>query len=177
MKTSDGGKVEDQELLVPRGNQIFNLEILANVFSLLVCPNKSCSVRPRLHQQTSRDGLQLFFLLKCYLCHATIADFPASLPIGASADECINNRTHRIGHSEINARALIAVHSTSASWDDFRLTCSIMDLDVPSERMPRHSLDLFVAASKAVVERSMNISGQKVFSNSERSTMVVPGTR
>ena len=39
------------------------------------------------------------------------------------------------------------------------------------------SLELFVAASKTVVERSMKISGQKVFSNSEPSTMVVPGTR
>ena len=177
VKTSDGGKIEDQELLVPRGNQIFNLEILAKVFSLLVCPNKTCNGRPRLHQHTSRDGLQRFFLLKCYYCHTIIADFPASLPIGASPDKCINTRTYRTGQSEINARALIAVHSTSASWEDFRLTCSIMDLDVPSERMPRHSLDLFVAASKAVVERSMNISGEKVFSNSEPSTMVVPGTR
>ena len=40
-----------------------------------------------------------------------------------------------------------------------------------------HTLDLFVAASKAVVERSMKISGQKLFSNSEPSSMVVPGTR
>ena len=38
-------------------------------------------------------------------------------------------------------------------------------------------LDKFVAASKAVVERSMNISGGKVFTNSEPSTMVVPGLR
>ena len=169
--------MQDQELLVPRGNQIFNLEILANVFSLLVCPDKSCKGRPRLHQHTTRDGLQRFFLLKCFLCHTIIADFPASLPIGASPDTCINNRTHRIGHSEINERALIAVHSTSASWEDFRLTCSIMDLDVPSERMPRQSLDLFVAGAKAVVDRSMNISGNKVFTNSEPSTMVIPGTR
>ena len=39
------------------------------------------------------------------------------------------------------------------------------------------TLDLFVAASKTFVERSMKISGQKVFSNPEPSTMVVPGTR
>ena len=52
-----------------------------------------------------------------------------------------------------------------------------MHLDVPSERMPRHTISKFVAASKSVVERSMTISGQKVFSNSEPSSMVVPGTR
>ena len=178
VKTSEGGKMQEQELLVPRGNQIFNLEILSNVFSLLVCPDKSCNGRPRLHQHTSLDGLQRFFLLKCYYCHQIIAEFPASLPIGVSPDQCINDkRALRFGHSEINARALMAVHSTSSSWEDFRLTCSILDLHVPSERMSRKSLNLFVSASKAVVERSMNISGQKVFSISEPSTMVVPGTR
>ena len=112
------------------------------MFSLLVCPIKNCNGRLRLHQQTSSDGLQRFFLLKCYYCHTIIADFSASLPFGASPDTCINTRTCRIEQSEINARALIAVHSTSASWEDFRLTCSIMDLDVPSERMPRHSIYL-----------------------------------
>ena len=112
------------------------------MFSLLVCPFKNCNVMPRLNQHTSRDGLQRFFLLKCYYCHTIIADFPASLPIGASPDTCINTRTYRIGQSEINARALIAVHSTSASWEDIYLTCIIMDLDVPSERIPRHMIYL-----------------------------------
>ena len=56
VKTSNGEKISDQELLVPRGNQIFNLEILASVFTLLICPNRSCNGRPRLHQHTSRDG-------------------------------------------------------------------------------------------------------------------------
>ena len=107
VKTSDGGKIEDQELLVPRGNQIFNLEILSNVFTLLMCPNKTCNGRPRLHPHTSIDGLQRFFLLKCYYCHTIIADFPASLPIGATPDKCINNSVFRTGQSEI-----IAVHST-----------------------------------------------------------------
>ena len=32
-----------------------------------------------------------------------------------------------------------------------------------------------MAASNVVVERSMNISGKKVFANSQTSTMVVPG--
>ena len=35
--------------------------------------------------------------------------------------------------------------------------------------MPKPSLDKFVAASKAVVELSMNISGQKVFANSAQN--------
>ena len=177
VKVSDDGKLSNKQLLVPRGNQIFNLEILANVFALLICPNKTCTGRPRLHQHTSRDGLQRFFLLKCYRCHTIIADFPASLPIGASPDDCINNEVYRTGKSEINARSLIAVHSTASSWEDFRLTCSILDLDVPASRMPKTSLDKFVAASKVVVERSMSISGQKVFANSQPSTMVVQGIR
>ena len=43
--------------------------------------------------------------------------------------------------------------------------------------MPKTSLDKFVAASRAVVERSMEISGHKVYANSEPSTMLVPGLR
>ena len=66
VKVSDGTKMGDKQLNVPRGNQIFNLEILANVFTLLICPDKSCGGRPRLHQHITRDGLQRFFLLKCY---------------------------------------------------------------------------------------------------------------
>ena len=162
-------------MLFYRGNQIFNLEILAHVFTLLICPDKTCSGRPRLHQHTSRDGLQRFFLVKCSHCHKLIANFPASLPIGASPDDCINNAVYRTGQSEINARSLIAVHSTASSWEDFRLTCSILDLDVPTSRMSKLSLDKFVAASKIVVDHSMNISGQKVFANSRPSTMIVPG--
>ena len=177
VKTSEDGKLFDNQLLVPHGNQIFNLEILANVFSLLICPNKSCTGRPRLHQHTARDGLQRFFLLKCNYCHTIIADFPASLPIGTSPDHCVNNAVYLTGQSEVNPWSLIAVHSTSSSWEDFRLTCSILDLDVPSSRMPRHSLVKFTDALKILVERSMNISGQKVFSNSEPSTMVLPGIR
>ena len=92
VKTSEGGEIQEQELLVPRGNQIFNLEILSNVFSLLVCPDMSCNGRPRLHQHTNLDGMQRFFLLKCYYCHQIIAEFPASLQIGASPDQCINNK-------------------------------------------------------------------------------------
>ena len=43
--------------------------------------------------------------------------------------------------------------------------------------MPKTSLNKFVAASKALVEHSMDISGHKVDANSEFSTMVVPGIR
>ena len=174
VKISEGDQIRDKELLVPRGNQIFNLEILANVFTLLICPDKSCTGRPRLHQHTAKDGLQRFFLLKCYICHKLIADFPASLLIGGSPEDSIN-KYHSPGQSEINARALIAVHSTASSWEDFRLTCSIMDLDVPSNRMPKKSLEKFVAASNAVVQPSMNISGQKVHAKAKLSTMALPG--
>ena len=49
LMTSDGDKLEEQYLLVPRGNQIFNLEILAGVFTLFSCPDKACYGRPQLH--------------------------------------------------------------------------------------------------------------------------------
>ena len=58
------------------------------------------------------------FFGKCFHCHKPIADSPASLTIGASPNECINNAIYRTGQSEINARSLIAVHSTASSWED-----------------------------------------------------------
>ena len=177
VKLSECDTFSNKQLLVPHGNQIFNLEILSNVFTLLNCPDKKCLGKPRLHQHITRDGLQRFFLLKCYRCHKCIADYPASLPIGSPPDGCINTGVHLTGVSEINARSLIAVHSTGSSWEDFRLTCSFLDLDVPAGRMPKTSLDKFVAASKALVEHSMDISGHNVHANSEPSTMVVPGIR
>ena len=49
LMASDSDKLEEQYLLVPRGNQIYNLEILAGVFTLFSCPDKACYGRPQLH--------------------------------------------------------------------------------------------------------------------------------
>ena len=79
-----------KQLIVPHGNQIFNLEILSNVFTLLNCPDKNCLGKPRLHKHITRDGLQRFFLLKCYGWVQRFADFPASIRICSPPDRCIN---------------------------------------------------------------------------------------
>ena len=63
VKFSDCDTFSNKQLLVPHGNQIFNLEILSNVFTLLNCPYKNCLGKPRLHQHITRDGLLRFFLL------------------------------------------------------------------------------------------------------------------
>ena len=120
----------------PSGNQIMNLAILAQVFIQLNCPNKACRGRLHLYEHPLQDGLQKFLLLKCGICHKIAAEFPASSPIGLPAEACVNNTALRVrGQSELNVRSLLAVHSTSQSWEDFRLTCSLLGLDVPTAAM------------------------------------------
>ena len=49
------------------------------------------------------DGLQSFLLLKCMHCYQVVAEFPATLPIGVSALDTINNKFLLVkGKSDIN---------------------------------------------------------------------------
>ena len=117
-----------------------------------------------------QDGLQKFLLIKCDRCHIIAAEFPASLPIGLSPDVCVNNKSLRVrGQSELNLRSLLAVHSTSQSWEDFRLTCSL-DLDVPTAAMSQRHLNLFLESTQAVVSKSMKGSGQNVHCSLQSDT-------
>ena len=138
--SSDGTEFQ-KELRPASGNQIMNLAILAQVFGHLNCTDKSCRGRLHLYEQLLQDGLQKFLIIKCGMCHKIAAEFPASLPIGFPAEACVNNKAirHR-GQSELNLRSLLAVHTTSQSWEDFRLTCSILDLDVPASAMSQHHI-------------------------------------
>ena len=156
-----------QYLTIPTGNCICNLEILSLVFSQLNCINKACHGRCRLYERPHQDGLQRFLLLKCTHCHSVVAEFPTTLPIGVSALDSINNKSVRVlGKNEINQRALMAVHKTSASWEDFRLTCSLLDLKPPSKNMSRTQLNRFMGASLSLAKRSMKLAGEHAYSNS-----------
>ena len=113
------------------------------------------------------DGLQSFFVIKCNRCHQAIVEFPASLPIAMPPQSCINNKSVQIrGKSEVNTRAMLAVHSTSSSWEDFRLFCCLMDLNLPSHNMPKSKLQDFVEATNSVVAKSMKYSAENVKSTS-----------
>ena len=143
MKLSSDGKEYEKELRPASGNQIINLAILAQVFIQMNCSDKACNGRLHLYEHILQDGLQKFLLVKCGICHRITAEFPSSLPIGVPAEACLNNKSLRVnGQSELNVRSLLAVHTTSQSWEYFRLTCSLHDLDVPASAMSQHHLNI-----------------------------------
>ena len=145
VKLSSEGVEYTKELRPVSGNQIVSLPILAEVFSLLNCPDKKSRGRVHLYEHIMQDGLQKFLLIKCHICHLLVAEFPASLPNGIPADACVNNKSVRVrGQSELNIRSLIAVHTTSQSWEEFRLSCSVLDVNVPTATISRTHMIRFV---------------------------------
>ena len=166
VKTVAGDKSTTQDLTTPTGNIICNMEILSHVFTQLNCIDRSCYGRLKLYERIIQDGLQKFLLLKCQLCHIVVAEFPATLPVGVTALDSINNKSVRVkGKSEINKRALMAVHTTSASWEDFRLMCSILDLKPPDKNMSKTQLSMFMSASTTLAKRSMKFAGEEAYSH------------
>ena len=157
------GRNYEKDLRPASGNQIMNLAILAEVFMQLNCPDKTCSGRVHLYEHIMQDGLQKFLIIQCSKCHNIAAEFPATLPIGISADVCVNNKSLRSrGQSELNLRSLIAVHTTSRSWEDFRMTCSLLDLDVPAAAMSQRHMNNFVQSTTSIVSKSMKGSAVHV---------------
>ena len=53
----------------------------------------------------------------------------------------------RYRYSEVNIRSMLAVHCTSLSWQDFRLTCALLGLQVPGRNMRQGGLDELVATT------------------------------
>ena len=122
--------------------------------------------------------MQKFLLIKCDYCHNVVAEFPASLPIGIPADSCINNKSIRLqGQSDLNLRSLLAIHTTSQSWEDFRLTCSLLDLKVPASTISRRHLNNFVQSTSRVVSKSMEISGDNVHSSFHSNSLLPENLR
>ena len=93
------------------------------------------------------------------------SQFPTSLPIVVPADACVNNKSLCVKvQSDLNLRLLIAVHTTSQIWEDFRLTCALLDLKVPTARKSKHHMSKFLDSTTRLVSRSMPISGEDVHS-------------
>ena len=163
-KLDSGDKTGVSELVVPTGNAICNLEILSLVFGQLNCTDRSCYGRLKLYEIPLDDGLQNFLLVNCTNCHKLVAEFPASPPIGVSAIASINDKSMITkGKSEINQRALMAVHTTSFSWEEFRLTCSLLDVKPPGRNMSHTQLTKFMKASLDVANESMKIAGKQAY--------------
>ena len=156
IKLSAEGLEYSKNLSPATSNQIVNLSILSHVFSLLSCVDKTCKGKLHLYEQSLDDGIQKFLRIKCNYCHSVVAEFPASLPIGVTAENCLNNKAIcQRGQSDLNLRSLLAVHTTSQSWEDFRLTCSLLDLKFPAREISKRHLKNFVDSTTRVVAKSM----------------------
>ena len=73
-------------------------------------------------------------------------------PMDAVNDEQMLNRKK----SQVNYRALVAAHSTSASWNDVRLICHLLGVENSWKTMQTTSLNKFVDATLEVCKRSMS---------------------
>ena len=59
--------------------------------------------------------------------------------------------------SQINTRALLTVHMTSLSWQDFSLTCALMELPIPGHDLSQKALDKHSLTVESVVGETMNL--------------------
>ena len=165
--TCSGDKATTQHLAIPTGSSICNMEILSLVFTQINCVDRTFYGRLKLYERHIQNGLQRFLLLKCTHCHNVVAVFPTTLPISCSALDSINNKSVRAKRkSEINQRGLIAVHTTSASREDFRLTCSLLDIKAPNKHMSKSQLNTFRVASVTLAKTSMRFAGEQAYSHS-----------
>ena len=152
-----GHQTSSKAMYVPHGSEVMNMDILCSVISLIRCNDPSCSGYMTLHKLPRHNGLQSFFVLHCLRCHIVVAEFPSSLHIGESPLEAINNPpTKALRQTEVNTRALVAVHSTSISWRDFQLVCAVMDLPVPARNPNKRSLEYFTSSTAEVTQNSMS---------------------
>ena len=171
-----GEQSTSKSMYVPHGFELMNMDILCHVISLLPCSEPGCHGTMQLHKLPRTDGLQSFFVLHCGRCHLVFAEFSSSTHIGESPIEAVNNpriRSHRT--SEVNSRALVAVHSTSMSWRDFLLFCGLMDLPVPGRNLSKRSLDSLRSSSAQVSKESMTLAAAQVRSRENSLPSNIPG--
>ena len=173
---NDGGKISKRFLLVPHGSQIMNMDILSKVFHLIRCQQPNCFGSLQLHRYPHTEGLQSYLVLHCDRCHSVVARFPTSLHIGESTSECVNNpkqMSHR--PSEINLGANLALHTTSYSWQDFRLACALMDLPVPQKNLNKRAMALFSEVTSKVSAIAMDLAAEEVRCRLDSEPSVIDG--
>ena len=148
-------------LLIPDGSQIIDMDFLSMVFSLLRCTEPKCTGSLKRYQYAFRDGLQSYLLLKCSYCYLVIAELPTSLPIGMQPTEAVNDpQMLSRKRSEVNVRALLAMHCTSLSWNDFLLSCNLLGIQNTWKRMDKVSLLKLVESANTICQQSMSMSAK-----------------
>ena len=173
---NDGGKVSTRSLLVPHGSEIINMDILSNVFKLILCREPNCFGSLQLHRYPLREGLQSYLVLHCDRCHSMVANFPTTLHIDESPSEAVNNpkmMSHR--SNEINVRATLALHTTSFSWQDFRLACALLDLPVPQKNLNKRSMERFIEVTSKVSAIAMDLAAEEVRCRVDSEPSVING--
>ena len=171
-----GSQTSSSAMYVPHGSEVMNMDILCSVVSLIRCNDPSCSGYLTLHKLQRNKGLQSFFILHCARCHNVVAEFPSSLHIGESPLEAVNNPpTKAFRPTEVNTRALLAVHSTSMSWRDFQLVCAVMDLPLPARNLNKRSLEYFKSSTAEVTQSSMSYAASTVRQRESAVESNIPG--
>ena len=161
-----------RDLLISHGSQIIDMDLLSMVFSLLRCTEPKCTGPLKLYQYAFRDGLQSYLLLKCSYCHLVIAQFPTSLPIDMQPTEAVNDpQMLSRRKSEVNVRALLAVHCTSLSWNDFLLSCNLLGIQNTWKRMNKVSLLKLVESANTICQQSMSMSAKLVRDTADTSNI------
>ena len=140
-----------------------NMEILSCVFHLLRCWELGCTGSLQLHKFPFIDGLQSYFVVHCDRCHCVVARFSSSLHLDESPKQAVNNAkmfSHR--PSEVNERALLALHTNSLSLQDFKLACCLLDLPVPKRNLNKRSMERFSQVTSKICGISMDLAAEEV---------------
>ena len=83
--------------------------------------------------------------------------------MNVSANQAVNNPKMFLRRpSQINTRALLAVHVPSLSWQDFRFACALMDLPIPGHNLRQKALDKLSLTADSVVRETMNLAAEDV---------------
>ena len=77
--------------------------------------------------------------------------------------------------SEINLRANLALHTTSYSWQDFRLACALMDLPVPQKNLNKRAIALFSEVTSKVSAIAMDLAAEEVRCRLDSEPSVIDG--
>ena len=171
----EGDKLTTKQMFVPHGAEIMNMDVLSQVIALLKCPWSKCKGRLILHKLPFSAGLHSYFILHCNFCHAVVAQFSNSLNIGESLSDAVNNSKLIRRPSEISMRVLLAMHVTSMSWQDFLLTCALMDLPLPGQHINQQTMNHLIMATTTVTDKSMSLAASEVKQRPDTQPSNIPG--
>ena len=172
----EGDVTSVKDLLIPHGSQVMDMEILSNVFQMLRCPDRDCTGTLQLHKYPLSYGLQSYYVLHCIRCHEAVARFSSSPHLNETSEQAVNNpKMFERRPSQINTRALIALHVTSLSWQDFRLTCNLLDLPIPGHNLGQKALDKLCLTVDSVVGETMNLAVKEVRQRLDMVDSNIPG--